>query len=179
MCIVNCRLSTPKHFDLTDIQQTIIPPSELKPNFKGSFCSVELVENKYASERKGEKLAVQVIIQGHSVGFVPELASVAKWQGEDSQWFKDVEQVRGQLFADYDNHNTTQWPANVSHVRYVKEEVVRWTDPDVVHCMDETHVLDSRQIKQKKWIEYPEFCMLPPEAQGSWKIDAICISMED
>ncbi|MBC8418765.1 MAG: hypothetical protein H8E10_09255 [Desulfobacterales bacterium] len=153
---MNCRLTTPKHFFLTDIQQTIIPPSELKPDFKGSFCSVELVENQYATPRNGERLAIQATIQGYVVGYVPELASVAVWKGEESQWFKDVEQVRGQIFADYDNMvpPRKQWSANVSHVRY-------------------------KSVSADEWIEYPEFCLLPPEEQGKWKIDAICISLKD
>lgn len=147
-----CKLSTPRHFNFENLN--LVPRNDLKSDFKGSYCVVTLEPNEYASERHGERHALVVTVNGLPVGYIPELASVASWKGVESDWYKDVERVRDQLFTDYDSIGKTIWSAHVESLRY-------------------------KSVDGSQWKDYIDVSVMPPEEQEDWKIDAIAIRFYD
>lgn len=143
-----CRLTPVKHGDVAEIAESIIPKSELKPGFDGSYVRIWLEPNEHAS--KG--LAIRCDCHGCKLGYVPELASVIKWKGEHDKWTKAVEAIRNQLFLEYDMNGTESWNGHVAACRYVSHE------GGVTHyCL------------------YDEYGKMPPEEQKKWKLEQVAV----
>ena len=155
--MIICRLTPIKHGDVEDIQKCIIPPSERKPDFRGSFVTIILEPNAFANKDGmffgGEKLAVRVNCQGHLLGYLPELYSVKEWKGEFDKWTVCVEAIRNQLSLDYTRNGQRQWSGNVAGCRYI-----------------------SHKDGLTSYKTYDELANLPEEEQNEWELEQCAIA---
>ncbi len=156
------RLTPLKHNDLTEVD--IIPANNLKDGFKGTYVSIYLEQNKYASGG----LAVRVDCKGHKLGYLPELASVTAWKGEHHQWTKAVAAIRNQLFLEHDTNGTDRWGGHVAACRYHSAKggtKLAWTPDMTEQCPITTH-----------YKTYDELTVMPTEEQKGWKLEQCSIA---
>ncbi len=140
------RLTPLKYSDLTEVD--IIPANNLKAGFKGTYVSIYLEQNCYASGG----LAVRVDCKGHLLGYLPELKSVTAWTDEHHQWTKAVAAIRNQLFLEYDTNGTERWGGHVAACRYIK------------------------QGELTEYATYDELTVMPAEEQKGWKLEQCAVA---
>ena len=154
---MNCRLTPLKHSDIADIAETIIPPSELKPDFKGSHVEIVLEPNEYANKDgkffDGDRLAILVVCKGKKLGYLPELYSVTEWKREHDAWTRAVEAIRNQLSLEYTLNGTERWSGHVAACRYI-----------------------STEGGVTRYLEYPEYSILSPDKQKTWTLEQVAIA---